>query len=337
MSSQSLKPTPAKPKRQLLSVVIPCYNESRNIVPFYEHLSQQLAKINDDDGLNLTCELIYVNDGSSDDTLEKLYKLASHNPHVKIIDLSRNFGKEIATSAGIHYATGDAILTIDADDQHPVELIPKFIKKWQAGAQVVTGIRLSNQKEGFIKRYGSKLFYGPFNRLTGSQLVPGSSDFRLIDKVVQAEFLKLTERNRITRGLIDWIGFKQDYIEYHANARLSGEAGYSVGRLVGLALNSSISLSLKPLYFSMYAGAIVLPISVLLGVFSAIEMLIGDPLGLDITGGGFVIILILFLIGLLLTSQGIMALYLSHMHTEAQNRPLFIVNHQTSRGLGDKD
>jgi len=325
MSSQS-----PKSHKPLLSVIIPCYNEGSNIVPFYQHLAQVLADV---EAGPMRCELLYVNDGSTDDTLEKLYKLASHNSKVKIIDLSRNFGKEIATSAGLHYATGDAILTIDADDQHPVELIPEFIKKWQAGAQVVTGIRLSNQKEGFIKRYGSKLFYGPFNKFTGSRLVPGSSDFRLIDKVVQSEFLKLTERNRITRGLIDWIGFKQDYIEYHANARLSGEAGYSIGRLVALAFNSSISLSLKPLYFSMYAGAVVLPISIVLGLFSAVEMLIGDPLNLNITGGGFVIILILFLIGLLLVSQGITAMYISHIHTESQNRPLFIVNDRTSRGL----
>ena len=308
-----------------LSVIVPCFNEAANIVPFYKHLGQVLAKLEDDD---VDCELFYVNDGSTDGTLDELYRLTEHNKKVKIIDLSRNFGKEIAISAGLHYASGDAILTLDADGQHPVELIPEFIKQWRDGAQVVTGVRDSNQQEGPVKRYGSKLFY----KFTGLNLVPGA-DYRLIDKTVQAEFIKLTERNRVTRGLIDWLGFKQAYVHFDANPRLGGPAGYSLPKMIKLALDSSISLSLKPLYFSAFAGAVVLPLSILLGLFCSLEMLIGDPLNLNITGGGFVIILILFLIGLLLVSQGIMALYLSHMHTEAQNRPLYIVNRTTSRGL----
>ncbi len=313
-----------------LSVIIPCYNEGANIVPFYEHLGSVLAEIEKTD---MRCELIYVNDGSTDDTLAKLYQLAKHNSKVKIIDLSRNFGKEVATTAGIHYATGDALIMIDADGQNPPELIPQFIEKWQSGAQVVTGIRLSNQKEGWVKRYGSKLFYYWFDRFTDTKRMPGSTDFRLIDRVVQTEFAKMTERNRVTRGLIDWLGFEQDYVEFHANARMSGEAGYSIAKLVSLALNSSISLSLKPLYFSAYAGAIILPLSILIGVFSAIEMLVGDPLGLNIRGSAYLVILILFLVGLLLVSQGIMALYLSHMHAETQNRPLYIVKKASSRGI----
>jgi glycosyltransferase involved in cell wall biosynthesis len=318
----------------LVSIVVPCYNEGSNIAPFYQHLGEILAKLEAEGHYHF--ELIYVNDGSRDDTLAKLQQLAEHNPRVKIIDLSRNFGKEIAVSAGISYATGDAILTLDADGQYPVDLIPEFIAKWQDGAQVVTGIRDSNQDEGAFKRHGSRLFYRLFNAISDNPLLPGSTDYRLIDKVVQAEFLKLTERNRVTRGLIDWLGFEQAYIHFDAHSRLSGKPGYSLPKLVKLALDSSISLSLKPLYFSAYAGAVVLPLSILLGLFSAIEMLVGDPLGLRITGGGFVIMLILFLVGLLLVSQGIMALYLSHMHIEAQNRPLFIINRHGSRGL-DKE
>ncbi len=321
------------PAAQLtISIIVPCYNEGSNIVPFYKDLGQALAKVGQS---SMHYELIYVNDGSTDDTLAKLNQLASHNPNVKIIDLSRNFGKEVATTAGIHYATGDALIIVDADGQHPVELIPKFIEKWQAGAQVVIGIRKSNQKEGFIKRYGSKLFYRLINSLTDTELIPGSSDFRLIDRTVQTEFAKMTERNRITRGLIDWLGFKQVYIEFDANARLSGNASYSAAKLVKLALDSSISLSPTPLYFSAYAGAFMLPLATLLGSFSAIEMLAGDPLGLRITGSAFLVILILFLVGLLLVSQGIMALYLSHMHAETQNRPLYIINTGTSRGIND--
>jgi polyisoprenyl-phosphate glycosyltransferase len=319
---------------QSLSIIVPCYNESTNVIPFYSQLQPVLAKIR---RKGITCELLYVNDGSTDATLIQLSRIAKDDKSVKIIDLSRNFGKEIAMSAGIHYATGEALLMIDGDGQYPPELIPEFIKKWQAGAQVVTGIRDSNQGEGLVKRYGSKLFYWAFNRFTGSKLIPQSTDFRLIDRAVQKEFTKLTERNRVTRGLIDWLGFRQDYIHFDANARLSGDAGYSVAKLLRLALDSSVSLSLTPLYFSAYAGAVILPLSVLLGVFSATEMVIGDPLGLKITGSAYLVILILFLVGLLLISQGIMALYLSHMHTESQNRPLFILNQATSRGLDSPD
>ena len=314
----------------VLSIVIPCHNEESNAVPFYQQLSDTL---HEQALAGITYEIVYVNDGSTDKTLDRLHDLAGQHPEVKVIDLSRNFGKEIATSAGIHFARGEAIIMIDGDGQHPVALIPQFIAKWRAGAQVVVGVRASNTKEGFVKRYGSRVFYKLFNRLTGDALAPGTTDFRLIDKVVQAEFIKLTEHNRVTRGLIDWLGFERAYISFHANQRLSGTASYNFPKLVKLALNSSVSLSLRPLYFSAYAGAIILPLSVLLGVFSAIEMLAGDPLHLRVTGSAFLVILILFLVGLLLVSQGIMALYLTHVHTEAQNRPLFVVNYAASKGI----
>jgi dolichol-phosphate mannosyltransferase len=317
-------------KKPYVSVIVPCYNEGSNIEPFYAHLTQAFEKLKKS---GIGYELLYVNDGSRDETLAELHKIANIDKRVKVVDLSRNFGKEIATTTGIHYATGDALIMIDADGQHPAELIPQFVQKWQDGAQVVIGVRESNQKEGFIKHFGSKIFYKLFNQFTGTALVPGSTDFRLIDRAVQTEFVKMTERNRITRGLIDWLGFKHDYIPFHANERMSGDAGYSISKLVKLALNSFISLSLAPLYFSIYAGLVILPLATLLGLFSAIEMLVGDPLNLHITGTAFIVIVILFLVGILLISQGIMALYLSHIHTETQNRPLFVVNKTSSHGV----
>jgi glycosyltransferase involved in cell wall biosynthesis len=316
-------------QKKKLSVVIPCYNEGLNVQPFYKELSTHLKSIS----TNYDYEIIYVNDGSRDNTLEELHAVAQKDKGVIVINLSRNFGKEIATTTGIHYAKGDAIMMIDADGQHPANLIPSFVQKWHDGAQVVIGVRVTNQKEGLIKKYGSKLFYAMFNKFTGTNLVPGSTDFRLIDKTVQAEFVKMTERNRITRGLIDWLGFKHDYIKFKANARMAGEASYSVKKLIQLAMNSFVSLSLAPLYFSVYAGLLVLPLSVAIGLFSIVEMLTGDPLSLNITGTAFLVILILFFVGVLLISQGIIALYLSHIHTETQNRPLFIIDKHTSRGI----
>jgi dolichol-phosphate mannosyltransferase len=275
-------------------------------------------------------EIIYCNDGSSDDTIEKLMTAAHGHNNIRIISLSRNFGKELATTAGIHKARGDAILTLDADGQHPVELIPEFVSRWKAGSKVVIGIRTANQKEGIIKRYGSKLFYGLFNRMTGMKLIAGLSDFRIIDHSVQQEFIRMTERNRITRGLIEWLGYSREYIKFKANPRLAGDANYSFRKLSKLAIDSAVSLSISPLYITAYIGAIVLPTSVLLGLGMVLEMVIGDPLHLQITGSAFVVVLLLFLIGILLISQGIIGLYLSHIHTETQNRPLYIIDKDTS-------
>lgn len=310
----------------LISIIIPSYNEGLNVDVFYKMLREVIDKDEDHD-----YELLYIDDGSRDDTVEKLHRLASNDRAVRVLALSRNFGKEIATSAGIQYARGDALIMVDADGQHPAELIPEFIRKWEDGAQVVIGIRQSNHKEGPIKRYGSKLFYKLSNNMTGAQLIPGSTDFRLIDKVVQEEFNRLTERSRITRGLIDWIGFKQDYVEFHANARMAGEASYDYRKLVQLALNSFVSLSIKPLYFTFYAGMVILPLSVILFIFSAIETLIGDPMHLNITGTAYLVMVVLFLLGVVLVSQGVTALYLSHIHTETQNRPLFVADMRNSR------
>ncbi len=312
----------------LLSVVVPLFNESGNLAELQAGLQAIYTSLPD-----YRFETVYVNDGSRDDSLEQLHQLAKADDSVRIVSLTRNFGKEVATTAGIHEAQGEAIITIDADGQHPVELIPEFIARWQQGAKVVIGVRTDNQREGLTKRYGSKLFYALFNRLTGSHLIPGSTDFRLIDKVVQQSFIRMTERNRITRGLIDWLGYDRDYIGFVANPRLNGESGYSFRRLVKLAVDSVISLSISPLYIAAYLGVFVLPISVILGLVMIVDKLFRDPLNLNLTGGAFVMILMLFLIGVLLLSQGIIGLYLSHIHSETQNRPLYLVDEQRSERL----
>lgn len=315
-----------KSKQSLISIIIPCYNEGPNIKPFYEVLQQVIASDE-----KHAYELLYVEDGSRDDTLEQIRKIAAADKRVRLLALSRNFGKEIATSAGMDHVKGAAVIMIDADGQFPAKLIPEFIQKWEQGMQVVIGVRQTNQKEGFIKRYGSKLFYELLGNLTGTNIIPRATDFRLVDKVVRDEFVRLTERNRTTRGLIDWIGFKQEYIYFQANARMNGEATYNYAKLLKLALNSFVSLSLKPLYFTFYAGLVILPLSVLLGLFSVGEMLLGDPMHLHITGTAYLVILVLFLLGVVLTSQGITALYLSHIHTETQNRPLYIADLHNSQ------
>ncbi|MDB5166617.1 MAG: glycosyltransferase [Candidatus Saccharibacteria bacterium] len=312
----------------VLSIVVPLYNEAVILRDFHSSLFGLL------DTLGLRYELIYCNDGSSDDTAEIALSLAETDRRVKVVSLTRNFGKEIATTAGITVARGQAIMTLDADGQHPIELIPEFIERWQAGEKAIIGVRVSNQREGFVKKYGSKLFYKILNSLTGRRLVPGVSDFRLIDKSIQREFIRMTERNRITRGLIDWLGYRTSYLEFDANARMGGmKATYSVMKLFKLATDSFISMSVRPLYLTAYFGAIVLPLSLLLGLVMVINFLLGDPFNWHVTGGAYVMVLILFLIGVIMVSQGITGMYLSHIHTETQNRPLYVVDRSLSKGI----
>jgi glycosyltransferase involved in cell wall biosynthesis len=311
-----------------LSVVVPVYNEGIGLPAFHEALLDVLDVVTPH-----AYEVIYCDDGSTDSSTELLTAWSTADKHVRLVRLPRNFGKELAITAGMHQATGQAVMTIDADGQHPVELIPEFIERWQAGSKVVIGLRTANRHEGIVKRLGSKLFYGPFNRFTGIKLLPGATDFRLIDKVVQADFCRMTERNRITRGLIDWLGYERSYIEFKANPRGNGSAGYSFKKLFKLAIDSAISLSISPLYITAYIGAVVLPLSVLLGTGMLTNAIFGDPLSLHATGSAYVMVLLLFLVGVLLVSQGIIGLYLSHIHTETQNRPLYIIDTEKSVGL----
>lgn len=314
----------------ILSVVVPVYNEADGIEEFHRHLL--LPSITEAAGE--LYEIIYVNDGSQDQTLDTLTTIARDNQHVKVVSLSRNFGKETATSAGIEFASGQATIIMDGDGQHPPSLIPEFIAKWKAGAQVVTGIRQKNNREGLIKKWGSKLFYRLFNSVSGVEIIPGSTDYRLIDQAVRQEFVKLTEHNRITRGLIDWLGFKRDYIFFSSPPRLAGRASYSVSKLIGLAMNSFISLSPKPLFMLGWVGLVITLLSFSAGLFILIEQFIlADPLGLRFTGPALLGIFISFLVGLVITSQGVLAVYLSHIHTHAQGRPLFIVDYSRSTGI----
>ncbi len=313
-----------------ISYVIPAYNEQAGIAAFY----QSLAKLLDAELSEYKREIVFVNDGSIDKTLDILATIAQNDPSVRVVTLSRNFGKEIALAAGIAAATGDAIITLDADGQFPVECIPEFVSRWRDnGADVVIGVRTSNNKEGFLKRYGSKLFYRLINAMPDVRLVPGSTDFRLINSVVQQDFIRMSERNRITRGLIDWLGYNQQHVYFKAKARTQGEATQSFTKLFALTIDSFISLSKFPLYLAAYLGAFLMPSSLLLLIFMTVNQLGGDPLGLRATGSAFIVVGLVGLVGVLLVSQGILGIYLSRIHTESQGRPLYIVNKKRSINL----
>ena len=313
-----------------ISIVIPIHNEAEVLPEFLDKkLLPEIEKIK-----NYKIEVIFVDDGSTDKSAEILENYTEKSRKFKLISLSRNFGKEPALSAGLKYAKGAAVITIDADGQQPPELIPKFIEKWENGAEIVTGVRDRFTKHGFVQKTGSKLFYWMLRKMGNKHTVPGSTDFRLIDRTVVDEFNKLSENNRITRGLIDWLGFKQEYIKYTYGARLAGKPSYNMSKLFHLAIDSFVSMSTTPLVIFGYIGAIITVLSFLLGIFVIVQQyILGDPLGLYWNGAVQMAIFITFLVGLVLISQAISALYISHIHAEAQGRPLYIVDKKKSKNL----
>jgi glycosyltransferase involved in cell wall biosynthesis len=315
-----------------LSAVVPLYNEGAGLTNFHALLVGALEK-----SVGSSYEVLYCDDGSQDDTVKVIEELRRDNLRLKLVKLSRNFGKESALAAGIALARGEAIIMIDGDGQHPAELIPDFVDAWKAGSQVVIGVRTANKNEGWFKHVGSSLFYNSFNKLTRQKMVPGSTDFRLIDGAVQRAFLQLRETDRITRGLIDWLGFDRSYIPFTANERQQGSAGYSRRKLVALATNSFVSLTSVPLHIFGYLGVFITGASLLLGTVVGVEqLLLGDPLRWRFTGTAMLSIMLLFLVGVVLLSQGMLALYISHIHNQSKQRPLYVIDYEHSAGL-DKD
>ena len=314
-----------------ISFVVPIYNEEKGFRDFYtKMLLPELEKVKYD------YELILVDDGSSDGSLKIIQNLAEKDKRIKVLRFSRNFGKEIALTAGIREAIGNAVLTMDADGQQPPKLIHEFIQKWEEGGEIVIGRRGKVEKHGFIAKLGSKCFYKILRMMGVKDTVPGSTDFRIIDRCVVDEYNKLTEHGRITRGLMDWMGFKKVYIDYTYGNRLAGRPSYNFRKLFQLAINSFVSLSSTPLVLFGWIGALITVASLILGIFVIIEeFIMADPLRLRWTGTTCLSIFITFLIGLVLISQSITALYISHIHAEAQGRPLYIVDHKNSRNLNE--
>ena len=316
-------------KSPLLSVVVPVYNENLGLLKFQEDLLKAVKK-----AARSSYEIIYCDDGSNDGTTKSVTEMCKNDPKTKLIKLSRNFGKENAMSAGIAAARGQAVLTIDGDGQHPVVLIPDFVAAWRSGAQVVVGIRKGHNSADKLKRVSSRAFYSVFNKLAGQHMVPGSTDFRLIDRSVQQAFLQLKEGGRITRGLIDWLGFKRDFIYFEANVRKEGAASYGYHKLVSLAADSFVSLTPRPLFLFGYLGIFITIASLILGLAVLTEQLIlGDPLSWDFTGTAMLGILILFLVGIVLMSQGILSLYISRISEQSKQRPLYVIDYSGSVGI----
>jgi len=325
-----------------ISFVIPVHNEATGIfnyikkgfLPSVESASKKLK---------FKYSVILVNDGSHDGTLSELWKLSDKNKAIRIVDLSRNFGKEIAMTAGIHEALKDkkidAIFTMDADGQHPPKYIEQFIVRMQSNnaPEIITGVREKyNNEHGFVAKTGSKLFYLLLKLMGNKETVPGTTDFRLISRHVAEEFSRLAERNRINRSLIDWLGYHQAYIPFNADIRKFGRPSFGFRKLFKLAISSFISLSPAPLFIFTWVGVFITCLSALLGLFVIVQQhILNDPMNLEWDGGVQLGIFISFLVGLVLISQGITALYIAQIQSEVLNRPLYLVNKQHSRNLNN--
>ncbi len=299
-----------------ISLVIPVYNEEKNIPLITEALEGVFKN------LSYEWEIIFVNDGSKDESLNVLQKLSQKKKYIKVLDFSRNFGKEVATSAGCHYAWGDAVITMDADLQHPPESIPQFLSLWESGAEVVYTVRKETQGVGWFKKFSSGLFYWIFNRISDTKSESGTTDFRLMDKKVIEAFRNLPERERMFRGLIDWMGFRRERLEFVAGERKNGVAQYSYGKLLRLALNSFTSFSLFPLRLAGYLGILITIIS---GSLLFIMLLTRFLDAQVFTPLAIVAVSTMFLIGIVLMCLGLIALYIARIHTEVSGRPLYII------------
>ncbi|MFA5021557.1 MAG: glycosyltransferase family 2 protein [Patescibacteria group bacterium] len=307
---------------KLISIIIPVYNEQDNIFLIYQALVEQFKKL----GSQYDYEIIFVNDGSTDKSLEQINQLSQRDLKIKYLEFSRNFGKEFATSAGLKYCLGGAAILIDADLQHPPEILSQFITRWQAGADMVIGVRKKYQSANLFKRLTSSLFYRIMNFISGTKITAKATDYRLIDRKVIDEFNRLTEHNRITRGLLDWLGFKRDYVYFTAGKRINGKISYNKVKLFKLAVSALVTHSLLPLKVAGYLGLIIIVFSGPLGFFIFIDKyMINDPFGFAFSGPAILAVINLFLVGITLSCLGLIALYIGNIQTEVMNRPLYII------------
>ena len=311
-------------KRGLVSIVVPVFNEEKAVGKF---LDGELMPVLD--GLDYDFEIVVVDDGSTDRSLEVVKGADIGKKYaVRTVAFVRNFGKESALSAGLRYAKGDAVIMIDADGQHPVGAIVKMLEKWRSGAKVVTAVRGHNTTK---HKVASKMYYKMMHTMGSKYTVAGALDYRLLDRVVVDEFCKFTERNRMTRGLIDWLGYPQEYVKVETLDRLNGKPTYSSKKLVMLAVDSLASSSRTPLVIFGWIGAFITVVSVILGLFILIQQyILGDPLGLDWSGAVAMSVFVSFLVGLVLISQSMTALYISQIHVESKGRPLYVVDEEKS-------
>lgn len=306
-------------KRQspFLSLVVPCYNESAVLPLFHETLSSHLEKLD-----CIGYEIVFVNDGSKDATLQCLCELALQDSHLVVIDLARNFGKEAALTAGLDEARGDVVIPMDADLQDPPELIEAFLVRWREGYDVVLGRRCDRQSDSWLKRSTARAFYSLQNRLADVQLPHDVGDFRLMDRKVVDALKTLPERRRFMKGLFAWVGYRTATIDYRREARVAGTSKFSGWKLWNLALEGITSFSTLPLRVWTYVGALIATLSIFYAIYIIARTLIH---GIDLPGYASLLTSVLLLSGIQLIGIGIIGEYVGRIYTESKQRPVYLI------------
>ncbi|MBD2000010.1 glycosyltransferase family 2 protein [Leptolyngbya sp. FACHB-541] len=313
---QTVSSSDSTPDTVQISVVVPLHNEEPNINYFFERLESVL------EGLGLAYEIVCVDDGSKDNTLRQLVAHHHRNPSIKVVSLSRNFGKEIALTAAIDHAIGAAVIPIDADLQDPPELIADMIAQWQQGYDVVYATRKSRQGESWLKRFTANVFYRVIGRMSTVEIPRNTGDFRLLDRRVVEVLKQMTERTRFMKGLFAWVGFRQTFILYDRAERYKGRTKWNYWRLWNLAVDGITSFSVLPLKVWSYVGFSLAITTFLYAMFLIIRTLIS---GIDVPGYASLMVAILFIGGVQLLTLGIIGEYLGRVYEEVKGRPLYLV------------
>ena len=301
---------------KLVSIIIPCFNEEGNIYKLYETLENNIST-------DYNWEFIFVDDGSSDQTIEKIKALNEKDQRVKYISFSRNFGHQYALKAGLDFCKGDCAISMDADLQHPPSLMKEMLKFWEEGNQIVYSIRKDDENTSFLKRKTSKIFYSLINYLSEIDINQGAADYRLLDRqVIEIIKVDIKEYNLFLRGLISWVGFNQIGIEYYPEKRFAGASKYSYKKMINFALTGITSFSVKPLRVSMLIGFFLSIFSFIYGIYALIVVLFNFQ---SVSGWASIIACVLFIGGIQLMILGILGEYIGKIYFEVKKRPLYII------------
>jgi polyisoprenyl-phosphate glycosyltransferase len=301
---------------QRISVVVPAYNEELVINETHKRLNDALSSIAAD------YEIIYVNDGSRDKTIEILKEIGAKDSHVRILNFSRNFGHQVAVTAGIQHATGDAVVLIDADLQDPPELIKEFVRKWQEGYDVVYAIRKSRAGETWFKKFTAAIYYRTLRKLIDIEIPLDTGDFRLMSRKVVDSLNAMPERHRFIRGLVSWVGFKQIGVEYERQERFAGETKYPLKKMIKFALDGITAFSYKPLQLASWLGVYAALIG-FVGILAIIALKFLTEV--TVQGWSSLMVVVLFIGGVQLGILGIMGEYLGRIYDEVRGRPLYLL------------
>ena len=305
-----------EPRRQMLSVLVPLLNEERGIGALLGHLRPVL------DGLGLEWEIVFVDDGSTDRTFDTLKSLHAQDQRIKAISLSRNFGKEIAIAAGLHYVTGDAAVLMDGDLQHPPHVLTQFVRHWRAGNNIVYAQRIDRKGDSFLHRWAARGFYAAFHKLSRTILPEGAGDFRLLDRKAIDAMNRMGERVRFNKGLYAWIGFRSIGVPFEVLPRADGASRWQPRQLLRFGIDGIASFTTIPLRVWSYLGLLISLFAFGYAIVILIETLI---YGSDAPGFPSLIISMMFFAGVQLISLGVIGEYLGRMYEEVKGRPLFLV------------